>query len=151
MLVNQQLFVELCLLSSYFHVQPHVNWTLWTIRCLFDQLHGTLPCSIVYTPMICFVTLFSFNSHPTHYSNQFRRHHMDVPFGLEFQPDALIWHLISQFDCLWLTLSLALTFAPCSKNSLTTDSCPYQQARWRGVKENYRKENKKRSYIRNIS
>ena len=28
-----------------------------------------------------------------------------------------------------LTLSLALTFAPCFNNSLTTDSCPYQQAR----------------------
>ena len=28
-----------------------------------------------------------------------------------------------------LTLSLALTFAPCFNNSLTIDSCPYQQAR----------------------
>ena len=28
-----------------------------------------------------------------------------------------------------LTLSLALTFAPCVNNILTTDSCPYQQAR----------------------
>ena len=32
----------------------------------------------------------SFPSHPTHYSNQFLRQHVDVPFGLEFQPDALI-------------------------------------------------------------
>ena len=28
-----------------------------------------------------------------------------------------------------LTLSLTLMFAPCFNNSLTTDSCPYQQAR----------------------
>ena len=28
-----------------------------------------------------------------------------------------------------LTLSFALMFAPCFNNSLTTDSCPYQQAR----------------------
>ena len=45
----------------------------------------------------------------------------------------------------YLTLSSALTFAPCSNNSLTTDSCPYQQARWRGVRENYQKKKKQRS------
>ena len=61
-----------------------------TIRCLFDQLHGTPPRSLARTPTICFVTLFSFPSHPTVYSNQFLRQHMDVPVGLEFQPDALI-------------------------------------------------------------
>ena len=43
----------------------------------------------------------------------------------------------------YLTLSSALTIAPCSNNSLTTDSCPYQQARWRGVKENYQKRKRK--------
>ena len=43
----------------------------------------------------------------------------------------------------YLTLSSALTFAPRSNNSFTTDSCPYQQARWRGVKENYQKRKKK--------
>ena len=42
----------------------------------------------------------------------------------------------------YLTLSSALTFALCSNNSLTTDSCPYQEARWRGVKENYQKREK---------
>ena len=43
----------------------------------------------------------------------------------------------------YLTLSSTLTIAPCSNNSLTTDFCPYQQARWRGVKENYQKRKRK--------
>ena len=46
---------ELCPMSSDFHEQPHVNWPLWTLHCLFDQSHGTLPCSIACIPM-CFVT-----------------------------------------------------------------------------------------------
>ena len=41
---------------------------------------------------------------------------------------------------LLLTLSLLLTFAPYFNNSSTTDWCPYQEARWRGVKENYGKQ-----------
>ena len=35
-----------------------------------------------------------------------------------------------------LTLSTALTFAPCCNKSSTTASCPYHAARWRGVKLN---------------
>ena len=35
-----------------------------------------------------------------------------------------------------LTLSIALTFAPCCNKSSTTARCPYHAARWRGVKLN---------------
>ena len=35
-----------------------------------------------------------------------------------------------------LTLSTALTFAPCCNKSSTTARCPYHAARWRGVKLN---------------
>ena len=35
-----------------------------------------------------------------------------------------------------LTLSTALTFAPCCNKSSTTACCPYHAARWRGVKLN---------------
>ena len=38
---------------------------------------------------------------------------------------------------------MALTSAPCSNKSLTTDSCPYQQARCNGVSENYGRTNTK--------
>ena len=63
-----------------------------------------------------------------------------VPFSLT----SLLLMLISLFNVKnSLTLSLALTFAPCSNNSSTTNFCPYQQARWRGVKENYRNREKK--------
>lgn len=46
-------------------------------------------------------------------------------------------YLLANF--IMLTLSVALTSAPCSNNRLTTDSCPYQAARWRGVNENWKK------------
>ena len=67
----------------------------------------------------------------------------DIQYNVFFFAPPLSRHYITQSSNVHqLTLSLALTLAPCSNNSLTTDSCPYQQARWRGVKENYKNRKK---------
>ena len=51
---------------------------------------------------------FPFPSHPTHYSyNQFLCQHIDVPFGWEFPPDAMIWHIkLVNFSCFYPVLLL---------------------------------------------
>ena len=75
------------------------------------------------------------------YVNNTNKQQLPLP-----QPsNATYWSKVRKGNVHYLTLSSALTFAPCSNKSLTTDSCPYQQARWRGVRENYQKKEKQRS------
>ena len=92
-------------MSSNFHEQPHLNWNLWTIRCLLDQLHGVYM-ALPFSSSLCFffttkpqyLKVF-FPSHPTHYSyNQFQCQHIDVGFRFRVSNWCTdMTHVISKF------------------------------------------------------